>query len=358
MNTFEKISQGIMPVDRGIGDAMQAYIDELAKPLGSLGYLEKMAVRVSRITGKLDNRINKKAMIVMCSDNGIYEEGVASSPQYVTRTQAVNMVVGKAAIGVLCKADNIDLQVIDIGINSDSLTDFGIIDKKIGKGTFNISRGPAMTEDEAIRSIEVGIDAAKLAVERGADIIGTGEMGIGNTSTSSAVLMTLLNCTADECVGKGGGLTPEAFEHKKVVIKRVLEVNRPDSDDPLDILTKVGGFDIGGLVGVFLGGAYLRKPVVVDGLISAVAALLACEINPFVRDYLFPSHGSTEPGFPLAIKALGLRSPLQFHMRLGEGVGCPLLFKMMDSALLLMKEMNTLDKVDLNKEHMVDIRKN
>ena len=230
---------------------MAQYIDDLAKPLGGLGYLEKMVIRISRITGALDNRLEKKAMIVMCSDNGVFEEGIASTPKDVTRLQAINMVAGKAAIGVMCKSDNIDLQVIDVGIDCDNLENTGVINRKIKRGTENIVKGPAMSRDEAIGSIEIGIEAVERAVSRGADIIGTGEMGIANTTTSSVVLMTLLDCTVDECVGRGSGLLDDAFLYKKEVVKKAIEINKPDKNDPLDVLLKVGGFDIGGLIGFF-----------------------------------------------------------------------------------------------------------
>lgn len=330
-------------------------MDSLIKPIGSLGRLEELAIKMAGITGKVKNSINKKCVVVMAADNGICEEGVTTSPQIITAMQAVNMTKGFTGISVLCKHAGSDLKVIDIGIKHDySCND--IVNKKIRNGTWNFLKGPAMTDEEAVKGIEIGIEITQDLIAQGYDIIGTGEMGIGNTSSSSAVLMGLTGCGVSDAVGKGAGLTEEAFAKKKYIINAAVEYNHPDSNNPIDVLAKVGGFDIAGLVGCFLACAANRVPVVIDGFISAAAALIAWKINPLSKDYMITSHCSAEPGYSIVVKEMGLKPVLDLEMRLGEGTGCPLMFNIVESALCIMNQMATFDDMEMESEHLIDIR--
>lgn len=324
-------------------------MDNLVKPIGSLGKLEKMAIKLSGITGELYNNITKKAVIIMCSDNGVCEEGVASAPQVVTATQTINFIKGVTGVGVLARHNNCDLKVVDIGINEE-INHGELINCKVRRGTSNIAKGEAMTREEALTAIKVGMDLVSKLKKEGYNLIGTGEMGIGNTTSSSSILIALTGCSIEEAVGRGAGLTDEAFEKKKKVIKKVLEVNNPNTKDPIEVLHKVGGFDIAGLVGIYLGAAKYRMPVVIDGFISAIAALIAYRLNKITKDFMFPSHISIERGYNLVLSELGLEPILDLSMRLGEGSGCPLAFNILEASTKIMNEMATFEEgnVDLN----------
>ena len=345
----------IRPINKEVCDLAKERMDSLAKPLGSLGKLEEIAIKVSGITGKIKNSINKKCIIIMCSDNGVVEEGVASAPQYVTLAQTINFTRGLTGVAVLAKENNTDLMVVDIGINSNKEIP-KVYNRKIRKGTSNIAIGPAMTYEECLKAINVGIEMSKKAKEKEYDIIGVGEMGIGNTTTSSAVLIALTNCILENAVGKGGGVTNEAFEKKKSVIKSALEINSFDEKDPIDILSKVGGFDIAAMVGVFIGASYYKIPVVVDGFISAVAALAAVKINPLVKDYLITSHCSKEIGYNIAMDELKLEPMVNLDMRLGEGSGCPIAFSIVQYACAIMNNMATFEEAEIDDSYLEEVR--
>lgn len=350
-----KIIDGITESNKDVKNEAQNRVDSLAKPLGSLGKLEEIAIKLSGITGKMKNTINKKCVIIFSSDNGVVEEGVASAPQYVTLAQTINFSRGVTGVAALAKENNTDLVVVDIGVNCDNDIP-GAINKKIRKGTYNIAKGPAMTYEEALKGIYIGIDMVKKVKNDGYDIVGVGEMGIGNTTTSSSVLASILNCEIYDVVGKGAGLTDEAFEKKKEVVRKAIEVNNPNNEDPIDILAKVGGFDLAGMVGVFLGSAYYKVPVVIDGFISVVAALIAVRLNPFVRDYLIASHLSKEIGYNIAIKEIGLEPMLNLDMRLGEGSGCPIAFSIVGYACSMMNNMVTFQEAEINPSYLEEIR--
>lgn len=353
--TLKETLDLIRPLDHKAEQAALARQDSLIKPLGSLGKLEDIAIRIAGITGQVYSRLPKKCIVVMCADNGICEEGVSACPQSVTRTQAVNFTLGRSGINVLSRQAGSELRIVDIGI-ADSLVTPGILNRKIAEGTRNMSREPAMSREQAIRGLETGIEITEQLNTEGFTLLGTGEMGIGNTSTASAILMAFTGLSAEEVVGRGAGLTTEAHRNKIRVIEQALSVNRPDPSDPLDILAKVGGFDIAGMAGCFLAGAALRIPVVVDGFISAVAALLACRIHPGVKDFLIPSHASAEPGYRHAMDAMGLSPSLLLDMRLGEGTGCALMFPVIDAALAIVNEMATFEEGNIVNDFMVDIR--
>ena len=327
----------------------------LAKPLGSLGKLEELAIKLSGITGKVKNRIDKKCIIILSSDNGVVEEGVASSPQYVTLAQTINFSKGLTGVAVLAKENSTDLIVVDIGVNCDGEIP-GAINKKIRKGTYNIAKGEAMSYEEALKAIYIGIDLVRDVKEKGYDILGVGEMGIGNTTTSSAVLASLVACEIDEVVGKGAGLTDEAFILKKEVVKKAIEINKPNREDPIDVIAKVGGFDLAGMVGVYLGAAYYKLPIVIDGFISVVAALVATKLCSKVKDYLIPSHVSKEIGYSIAINNIGLEPMLNLDMRLGEGSGCPIAFSIVNYACAIMNNMATFDEAEIDPSYLNKIK--
>lgn len=352
---LEQVLASIRPADAAAMEDAQTYVDSLVKPLRSLGKLEKIAVKLSGITGKRKNEFHKRAVIVMCSDNGVVAEGVASAPQSVTLSQTLNFAKGLTGVCVLAKQANAGVIPIDVGVNA-VIADPRIRNEKIRMGTGNIAKEAAMTREEAERAIRVGIEAAFRAVDEGYDLLGTGEMGIGNTTSSSAVLCGLLGLSPEETTGKGAGLTEEAYRHKLDVIRTALTVNHPDANDVLDVLSKVGGLDIAGMAGVFLGAAARRVPVVMDGLISSVAALCAQRLCPAVVDYIIPSHCSKERGYAVAARELGLEPFLLLDMGLGEGSGCPISFAVIDFACAMMNRMATFAEASIDDEYLDNVR--
>ncbi|MBP7073537.1 MAG: nicotinate-nucleotide--dimethylbenzimidazole phosphoribosyltransferase [Clostridia bacterium] len=356
MEIFERTAAGIRPSYEESKKEAAERLDKLVKPIGSLGKLEDIAVKISGITGKQKNSFEKKVTIIMASDNGVAEEGVSAAPQAVTALMTINFLKGITGVCVLSKHAGADIRVVDIGVGSD-LEYPGLISRKIRKGTSNMVKGPAMSREEAISAIETGIEMVSQLVKEGYSLFGTGEMGIGNTSTASAVAMAFLGCSAEEAVGKGVGLTEEGYANKKSVIERAISINKPDPYDPIDVLSKVGGFDIAGMTGCFLGAAYCRVPIVIDGFISAAAALAAYRINPLVRDYIIPSHLSEEPGYILVINEIGLEPMLDLNMRLGEGSGCPLAFNIIEAAEAIISDMATFEEATIRDDFLIDIRK-
>ena len=342
----------IKPLDIKAMDEAKKYQERLAKPPGSLGKLEDISIQLAGITGKVHNNIKKKHLLVFASDNGVVAEGVASAPQSVTLKQTINLTKEKTGAAVLAAHFGCGITVCDVGINAD-VNDSSVIDKKINYGTNNIAKGPAMTKEQAIKAIITG---AELAKNTDADIIGVGEMGIGNTTTASAVLSVLLDAEVEKVTGRGGGITDSAFLKKKDVIKQAILINNPDKNDILDVLSKVGGFDIAAMCGAYLGAAVSRKPAVIDGFISVVAALCAVRLCPDVLNYLIASHASFEIGYKLAIKELGLSPMLDLDMRLGEGSGCPLAFLIVDAACAVMNKMATFEDADINDDYLEEIR--
>lgn len=334
------------------------YIDNLTKPLGSLGELEEIGAKLSGITGQVFNKINKKNIIVMCSDNGICEEGVSSADQIITKVMTNSIPEMKTGVGVLASFVNADLTVVDIGVIGE-IDNPNVVNRKIKNGTANICKGHAMTRDEAVRAIEVGIEITDNLCRDGYELFGTGEMGIGNTSTSAAVISSLLGTDIEELVGFGAGLTKEQFEKKKSILKKALGINNPDKNDVIDVIGKVGGFDIAGMCGCFLSAAKNKKPIVIDGLISCTAALCAYILKPETKDYMFASHKSEEVAVKYVFEHIGLSPILYLNMRLGEGSGCPLAFNVIEAALYLVSNMATFGDVgiaDDSKEKLVDIR--
>ncbi|MBK5247076.1 MAG: nicotinate-nucleotide--dimethylbenzimidazole phosphoribosyltransferase, partial [Peptostreptococcaceae bacterium] len=282
-------------------------------------------------------------------DNGIYEEGVASAPQNFTNLLLGYYAAGQnCGINVLCNAANVDLKAVDMGVIG-KVDSPNILDYKLMEGTRNFANEHAMPREIAEKAIEIGISLAKYAYDNGYEIIGTGEVGIGNTSSSSACTMAALNITAHEAVGRGAGLSDEAFEQKKEVLTKALTMHAPFEDE-IDIVSKVGGLDIAGLTGLFIGAAIYRLPIVIDGYISAVAALLAYKINPLTKEFMIPSHLSEEPGYIKIMEFIGLEPLLNLKMRLGEGTGCPLAMQIVDASLKIINEMLSFDASVLDEE--------
>lgn len=330
-------------------------VDGLLKPIGSLGELETIAVKISGITGKLHNKINRKSIIVMCADNGVCEEGVSACPTSITTVMTNNFMRGITGVGVLSKFTGTDLTVVDIGVNGD-IADPKVINKKVSFGTKNMAMGSAMLREEAVKAIETGIEIVDKLVSEGYDLLGTGEMGIGNTTSSAAVLAVLSGLSPEVVVGKGAGLTEEQFENKKSVVERAIDINKPDKNDVIDVIAKVGGLDIAGLCGCFLGAAKNGVPIVIDGFISSAAALCAYKLNPEVRNFMIASHLSAEPGAVYVMNEIGIKPMLNMGMRLGEGSGCPLAFQIIDAALYTMENMGSFNDAMITGDFLVDIR--
>ena len=353
MHLLKHTLDAIRPVDRTVMAAAQREIDYCLKPPGSLGKLESMARQIAGITGQVHNAIRKKAIVVMMADNGVYTEGVAMYPQDITRIGAEFVTTGRMGVNFLARQAGADIIAVDIGIQVD--VDLpGVINRKVRYGTANFLKEPAMTREEAIQAIEAGIEVTNDAIDRGYDLIGTGEIGIGNTTASSAVLFAFTGAPIDRVVGRGAGLTDEAFARKKAVVEEAVRLHQPDPDDPLDVLAKVGGLDIAGMVGTYLACAARRVPVVTDGLISNVAALAAMRCKPEAVQYMIPSHISFEPGAKLLKEITGLEPMLDMDMRLGEGTGCALVFTIIEAALRMIEEMGTFAVLGKSRDEIGD----
>lgn len=350
---LDALVRAVAPLDRGTMTAAEVYQARLAKPPGSLGRLEELSIQLAGITGRVHNALNKKQLLVFAADNGVVAEGVSSAPQSVTKQQTINLMRGKTGAAVLAKHFGCGLTVCDVGVNAD-IYESTVLNRKIAYGTQNICTGPAMTREQTLQAILTGAEIARTV---DADVIGAGEMGIGNTTTSSAVLAVLLGTDVEAVTGRGGGITEESFRKKKAVIRTAIEVNRPDRDDVVGVLSKVGGFDLAAMCGAFLGAAAARRPAVIDGLISTAAALCAVRLCPNVRGYLVPSHASFEIGYRLAMEAMDLHPLFDLGMRLGEGSGCPLAFQVLDAACAVINDMATFDEAGINDDYLDEIRR-
>ena len=349
---IEALVRAVQPLDQKAMLAAEAHQARLAKPPGSLGRLEELSVQLAGITGKVHNELPRKQLLVFAADNGVVAEGVSSAPQSVTMQQTINLTRGKTGAAVLAKRFGCGLTVCDVGVNAD-ICESAVLNRKIAYGTQNICAGPAMTREQALQAILTG---AAVAENVDANAVGIGEMGIGNTTTSSAVLAVLLGADVDKVTGRGGGITEESFRKKKAVIRTAIAVNRPNRDDVIDVLAKVGGFDLAAMCGAFLGAAASRRAAVIDGFISAVAALCAVRLCPLVRGYLIPSHASFEIGYRLAMEEMALRPLFDLGMRLGEGSGCPLAFQVLDAACAVMNNMASFDEAGINDDYLEEIR--
>lgn len=348
---------GIGPLDENAMAAARARQDALAKPPRSLGRLEDISIRFSGIVGGLHGAAGRRRVLIFSADNGVVAEGVASAPQSVTLAQTINFARGLTGVATLARHFHTELHVVDVGVNADFVYP-GVENRKIAHGTGNIARGPAMRREQALAAIRIGIETAQKAKRDGMEIIGVGEMGIGNTTTSSAVLSSLTGLSPARTVGRGGGVSDAGFARKREIVEDAIAREKPDPGDPVDVLAKVGGFDIAAMTGAFLGAARARLPVVVDGYISAVAALCAVRLCPRTADYLFASHASCEAGYACAMETLGLSPILDLEMRLGEGSGCPIAFEVIDAALTVLREMGTFADAKIDDAYLAEIRRN
>lgn len=346
MSLIESICKNIYPLDTRFMEQAQARQDRLIKPQGSLGKLEEISIQLAGIYGSKYFDTTKKIVLSFACDHGVYEEGVAPNNQNITLLQSMNFPKKINGVGTISKFVGSDVQLIDVGINCDEPIE-GVIDCKIRKSTSNMAKCPAMTRQEAIRAIEIGIEMSEKYIQEDYKVIGIGEMGIANTTPSAAIISVIAGCDPQEVTGMGAGLKKELLQHKAQVIRTAIEINQPNPTDGIDILQKVGGFEIGSMAGVILGCSANRVPVVLDGFISYAAALIAVNINPRCKDYMIASHYSAEPGAKKALELLGLDPFLKMDMRLGEGSGAALAFNMIEAANYVYKNMLTFDEVDM-----------
>jgi len=316
-------------------ESMQAAMakwDGVAKPLGSLGRFEEMVTRIAGIQGTPDVRAEKKGALVLCGDNGVLSQGVAMTPGEVTAIMAEFIADGRSSVCRMAKTAGADVIAVDMGmfrrVNAERL-----IDRRVSDGTNDFTNGAAMTREQALQAINTGIELVKSCAEQGYKILATGEMGIGNTTTSSAIAAVLLDRTPQEVTGRGVGLSDDGLARKVSAVEKAIRVNSPDKNDALDVLHKLGGFDIAGLTGVFIGGAIHRVPIIIDGFISSVSALTAVRLCPRVIDFIFPSHVSAEPAGSAVLSALGFEPFITAGMRLGEGTGAVCMFPLLDMIL-------------------------
>ena len=314
---LDALVREVLPLDRSAMTAAEAYQARLAKPPGSLGRLEEISIQLAGITGHVHNALNKKQLLVFAADNGVVAEGVSSAPQSVTKQQTINLMRGKTGAAVLAKHFGCGLTVCDVGVNAD-IYESTVLNRKIAYGTQNICTGPAMTREQTLQAILTGAEIARTV---DADVIGAGEMGIGNTTTSAAVGCVLLDRAPEEMTGRGAGLSDDGLRRKIEVIYQGIAVNHPEKADVIGVLSALGGLDIAGLCGVFLGGALENIPVIIDGFISSVAALCATRLCPTATKAMFASHVSAEPAACIVLEALGKKPLITANMHLGEGTG-------------------------------------
>jgi nicotinate-nucleotide--dimethylbenzimidazole phosphoribosyltransferase len=329
---FLQLNNSIPGRDESAAQRAKARWDSIAKPLGSLGLLETAIINIAGITGSPDVRLDRRAVLVLCADNGVVCEGISQTGSEVTKAVAENLTRKQTSVCHMAKAARTEVIPVDMGMNS-RLDNPLLLDRHIADGTQNIAVGPAMTREQAIKAVMAGIELARDCAKQGYQILCTGEMGIGNTTTSSAIASVMLGKPARSVTGRGSGLSDEALERKIRVIEKAIAVNKPDPADALDVLMKLGGFDIAGMAGIFIGGALYRIPVVIDGIISSVSALLAYRLCPASRGAMLASHISGEPAGLMLLEALGLKPLITAEMRLGEGTGAVALLPLLDLAL-------------------------
>jgi nicotinate-nucleotide--dimethylbenzimidazole phosphoribosyltransferase len=350
LRALEQALREIKPLDEKAMAAARARQDTLTKPLGSLGRLEELSTKLAGIRGEPIPRINHKAIVTMAADHGVVAEGVSAYPQAVTPQMVLNFLRGGAGINVLGRHVGARIIVVDMGVASDIEPHPALISRKIADGTSDMARGPAMSREQAIRSIEVGLEIVEKEVKKGLDIVGTGDMGIGNTTPSSAITAAITGEKVEKVTGRGTGIDDKQLAHKVEIIERALEVNKPNADDAIDVLAKVGGFEIGGLCGVILGAAAHRIPVVIDGFVSGAAALIAVGLSPTAKDYLIASHCSVEIGHKAILKYLGLKPILDLELRLGEGTGAALGIFLVEAAAKVLAEMATFAEAGVSEK--------
>ena len=339
---LEEIIRLIQPLDEIAMQSAQVRQDMLTKPPGSLGRLEELSIQLAGITTNPFPSMELKTVIVMAADHGVTREGVSAYPSEVTPQMVLNFLHGGTAINVLARQANARVVVVDMGVALEIEDASGeLVRRKISLGTANLAQGPAMTREQAIESIQSGIEICETEIARGVDILATGDMGIGNTTPSAAIACSLMGEAPENVVGRGTGVDDAGLKRKIAVIIRALDVNRPNANDALDVLAKVGGFEVGGLAGVILAAAANRKPVVIDGFISTAAAMIAVSLAPAARSYIIAAHVSQERGHKLMLEWLGFKPLLDLNLRLGEGTGAALAFHLIDASTRILREMAT-----------------
>jgi nicotinate-nucleotide--dimethylbenzimidazole phosphoribosyltransferase len=344
MNRLQEILDKIQPPDSQGRLIAQKRLDRLTKPPGSLGRLEELAAWYIQVTEKISSPPLKKVVFTFAADHGVAEEGVSAYPRAVTAQMVYNFLQGGAAINVLARHAGAEVRVVDIGVDHEFQGLPVLIHRKIARGTQNMARGPAMSRAQAETAVSTGIELAEEAVRDGASLLGTGDMGIGNTTASSAITAVMTGAPVEQVTGRGTGIDDQTLVIKRAVIHQALRVNQPASSDPLDVLSKIGGYEIGGIVGLIVGAAAHRIPVVIDGFISTAAVLIAVALKPETKNYLLAAHQSAEPGHRIALTALGLHPVLDLNMRLGEGTGAVLGMGLVEAAIRILTEMATFEE--------------
>ncbi len=348
MSLLDRTIQSIQPLDEAAMAAARARQDRLTKPPGSLGRLEEISIQVAGITGQERPVIGDKVVITCAGDHGVVAQGVSAFPQEVTPQMVRNFLSGGAAINVLARHVGARVVVVDAGVAADFDPQPGLVIRKVAHGTADMTQGPAMSREQAVQAVEAGIGVVEGEIARGASLVATGDMGIGNTTPSSAIAAAVTGLPAAEVTGRGTGIDDAQLAHKVAVIERALAVNQPDPGDPLDVLGKVGGFEIGAIAGVILGAAAHRVPVVVDGFIATAGALIAGGLAPLSRDYMIAAHDSVEIGHCRMLDHLGLAPCLDFDLRLGEGTGAALVLSVVEAACKILDEMATFESAGVS----------
>lgn len=342
----------IGPISAEAMDLAKTRLSQQARPAGSLGMLEEASVRLAGIAGKVDVKLDRKVIVTCAGDHGVASEGVSLAPQEVTRQMVFNFVGNGASINVLGRHAGAEVKVADLGVNFDFDPNLPIFHKKVGYGTGNIAVGPAMTREQAVQSLERGIEIVQELCSNGpVDMLATGDMGIANTTPSAAILAAFSGLPAAEVTGRGTGIDDAALAKKVEIIESALKINQPDKTDAIDVLAKVGGFEIGGLAGLVLGAAANSIPVVCDGLIATAGALIACELEPKAKAYLFTSHRSVEKGHRFMHERLGIEPLLDLNFRLGEGTGAALAMELLDASTRILADIKTWDEVAIANIH-------
>ena len=348
MNSITRTLARIRPVNQGLLAQAQLKLDNKTKPPGSLGRLEEFARRMAAISGVMVPDTSKKVIFTFAGDHGIVEEGISLYPSEVTTQMVFNFLNGGAGVNVLARHSGVEVRVVDVGVDHDFGETPGLIHRKVARGTRNFAKGPAMTREEAVAAMKVGIDMADQCKTEGIALIGTGEMGIGNTTPSSAIIAAISGKSVTEVTHRGTGIDDAALKHKISVIEQGLALNKPDGSAPLDVLTKVGGLEIAAIAGLVLGCAANSLPVVIDGFISTAGALIASELHPHIADYIFAAHESVEIGHSFMLERIGVRPILDLDFRLGEGTGAALAMGLIEAGVKVMEEMATFDEAGVS----------
>lgn len=348
MSLLDQTVQAICPLDTVAMDAARARQNNLTKPPGSLGRLEALSIQVAGITGQARPILKEKAVITCAGDHGVVAQGVSAFPQEVTPQMVHNFLNGGAAINVLARHVGARVIVVDAGVAADFDPQPGLVIKKVAYGTADMTAGPAMSRAQAIQAIEAGIQVVQDEISRGLSMVATGDMGIGNTTPSSAIVAAITGQPVSQVTGRGTGINNEQLAHKAAVIEKALAINQPNPNDALDVLSKVGGFEIGAIAGVILGAAAHRIPVVIDGFISTAGALIAGELAPLARGYMIAAHVSVEVGHKTMLQHLGLSPCLDFDLRLGEGTGAALVISVVEAACKVLNEMATFESAGVS----------